>query len=197
MAWLALLLASFSAAGLVNVAKVAPTVVVDMRYATPNNFAKTPFYPAAACFLDEKAAGALKRVEADLAPSGLRLKVFDCYRPLSVQRKLWKLVPDPRYVADPSKGSRHNRGMAVDLTLVGRDGRELTMPTGFDDFTDRAHRDSPASPEAAKNRALLEKAMSKRGFVGLSTEWWHFDYSEWDKAPLLDVSFATLLKTSQ
>jgi D-alanyl-D-alanine dipeptidase len=132
-------------------------------------------------------------VQAELEASGLRLKVFDCYRPLSVQRKLWELVPDERYVADPKKGSRHNRGAAVDLTLVTADGGEVAMPTAYDEFTEKAHRDYQALPASAlRNRALLERVMVKHGFVGLPTEWWHFDDADWEKYPVLDVDFREL-----
>ena len=172
---------------LVDVKKLDPSIVLDIRYATINNFTHKKVYAVAACWLEESAALALTQVQADLKKDGLGLKVFDCYRPLSIQRKFWELVPDERYVANPAKGSRHNRGMAVDLTLADAEGRELTMPTDYDDFSAKAHRDAPCSLEAARNRVRLEQAMSARGFVGLPTEWWHFDAPGWEKAPLLDV----------
>jgi len=110
---------------------------------------------------------------------------------------MWELVPDSRYVADPRKGSRHNRGAAVDVTLVDSSGNELLMPTAFDDFTERASRSSPdAPPEALRHRALLEQAMSSEGFLPLPSEWWHFDDPEWQKYPLLDVPFEELLRRS-
>lgn len=159
-----------------------------MRYATENNFTKKVLYPVAdECLLCEPAAKRLARVQAGLEKQGLGLKVWDCYRPISVQWKLWETVPDPRYVADPKVGSRHNRGASIDLTLVDKNGKELLMPTGFDDFSPKAHRsfmDLP--PEAIKNRALLQKAMEDEGFVGLPTEWWHFDAPEWSEYALRD-----------
>jgi zinc D-Ala-D-Ala dipeptidase len=173
--------------GLVDAAALIPGLSLDIRYATPDNFTKAALYPAAVCWLSPKAAKALAKVARDLRSDGLRLKAFDCYRPLSIQRKLWALVPDERYVADPAKGSRHNRGMAVDLTLTDDQGRALPMPTDYDDFSEKAHRGAPAMPEAARNRARLEKAMARRGFVGLPTEWWHFDLKGWERAPLLDA----------
>jgi D-alanyl-D-alanine dipeptidase len=95
---------------------------------------------------------------------------------------MWQVFPNPNYVANPTKGSRHNRGAAVDLTLVDGNGKELEMPTRFDDFTERAHRDyNGASAQAKKNRKLLEDAMKKYGFIPLATEWWHFDAPGWDK----------------
>lgn len=171
---------------LTDVAAAVPGVRLDIRYATPDNFTKAVVYPAARCLLRPEAAAALARVQADLAPDGL--KVWDCYRPLSVQKRFWELVPDPRYVADPKKGSRHNRGAAVDLTLVDAAGRELEMPTGYDDFSEAAHRSSTAgTPAARANAKRLEEAMAKQGFKGLATEWWHFDFSGWEAFPLLDV----------
>jgi D-alanyl-D-alanine dipeptidase len=116
--------------------------------------------------------------------------MYDCYRPLSVQKKFWALVPDERYVANPAKGSRHNRGMAVDLTVVDREGRELAMPTPYDDFTERAHRDfMNLSPEQLRNRELLEKVMVKHGFEPFPTEWWHFDFKGWEAYPVMDTPF--------
>jgi len=126
--------------------------------------------------------------KAALAGQKLGLKLWDCYRPLSVQRKFWALVPDARYVANPAKGSRHNRGAAVDLTLVDATGRELDMGTAFDDFSERAHRDARDVSEAARgHRATLEAAMAAEGFLGMPTEWWHFDYGDWRKYPIADV----------
>jgi D-alanyl-D-alanine dipeptidase len=124
-------------------------------------------------------------VQAALEADGLGLQVYDCFRPLSVQRKFWALVPDRRYVADPSKGSRHNRGAAVDLTLVDAGGQPLDMGTDFDAFNERAHRDYRGLPTSAlANRARLEQAMARQGFVGLATEWWHFDAPDWRAFPI-------------
>lgn len=176
---------------LTDVAAAVPGVRLDIRYATADNFTKAVVYPAARCLLRPEAAAALGKVQADLAARGLGLKLWDCYRPLSVQRRFWELVPDPRYVADPRKGSRHNRGAAVDATLVDAAGRELELPTGYDDFSEAAHRASTAgSPAARANAKALEEAMAKHGFKGLATEWWHFDYAGWEKFPLLDVPLA-------
>jgi D-alanyl-D-alanine dipeptidase len=118
---------------------------------------------------------------------------FDCYRPLSVQKLMWQVKPDSRYVANPRNGSRHNRGAAVDLTLVDRNGKELEMPTGFDDFTVKAHRNyTGASAQAKKNSKLLEDAMKKYGFIPCRQKWWHFDAPGWDKFVILDVSFGAI-----
>ncbi len=175
---------------LVDFSKLHPAAVLDIRYATSNNFTHQQVYPVARCLLRRSAAGRLAEAVAEFESRGLRLKVFDCYRPLSVQKKFWALVPDERYVADPAKGSRHNRGAAVDVTLTDASGHELEMPTGYDDFTEHAHRDwAGASAAAAKDRALLEQVMARHGFVGLATEWWHFDAAGWERYPVEDVPF--------
>jgi zinc D-Ala-D-Ala dipeptidase len=156
---------------LVNVAELIPGVLFDIRYAMENNFAKRVLYSRACCYLRAPVARKLAAVQAALAKQGLGLKIFDCYRPLSIQKKLWNLVPDERYVADPKKGSRHNHGAAVDASLVDASGWELPMPTEYDDFTERAHRDYMRLPATAiKNRALLETIMQQHGFEGLPTE---------------------------
>jgi D-alanyl-D-alanine dipeptidase len=176
------LVASCSSPELVEVGDV----VLDLRYATSNNFTKQRLYDNARCLLRPATARKLEAVRIDLQSAGLRLKVFDCYRPLAVQRKMWALVPDERYVADPVKGSRHNRGAAVDLTIVHADGSELPMPTGYDDFSERAHRDYSNLPaDAIANRSRLEQVMTKHGFVGLPTEWWHFDDADWQQYPVI------------
>lgn len=173
---------------LVDVLELEPSIRVDIRYATPENFTGKVLYPVNRCLLRRPVAERLAGVQRALRGRGLALKVWDCYRPLSIQRELWALVPDPRYVADPVKGSRHNRGAAVDLTLVDGSGAELEMPTGYDDFSERAHRGhAGASPRAAANSALLESALARAGFAGLATEWWHFDADGWREYPLEDV----------
>jgi zinc D-Ala-D-Ala dipeptidase len=165
---------------LVDIQKINPAIRLDMRYATANNFTRQQVYDSANCLLRSGTAQKLSEVQQELEKSRLGLKVYDCYRPLSVQRKFWALMPDERYVANPAKGSRHNRGAAVDLTLVDSTGKELPMPTAFDDFTEKAHRDYAQLPaEILKNRVFLEQAMSRHGFTGLPTEWWHFDDAGW------------------
>jgi D-alanyl-D-alanine dipeptidase len=175
---------------LVDVQKAVPGIVLDIRYATTNNFTGQKLYPFAGCSLRRAAAEKLAAAQAELKPLGYGLKIYDGYRPLSVQRKMWEVFPQPGYVADPKKGSRHNRGAAVDVTLIWlSDGTELPMPTPYDDFTERAHRsymDLPA--EVIQNRELLARVLTKHGFVGLPTEWWHFDDREWRNYPLLDIT---------
>ena len=182
-------------AKLVDIRSISPNVKLDIRYATKNNFTKQQLYRQPRCLLKPKVADNLSQVQADLETRRLSLKVYDCYRPLSVQKLMWKIVPDDRYVANPVNGSRHNRGSAVDVTLVDKFGKELEMPTGFDDFSDRAHRDYNNVSKAAKeNRRTLEAAMIKRGFIALQTEWWHFDAKDWKQSPLLNISFEAIPK---
>lgn len=171
----------------VDIGELDRSIVLDIRYATPNNFTGQAVYPAARCLLRRDAALRLLRVQEKLAEKGYRLVVFDCYRPLSVQKRFWEILPDERYVADPSKGSRHNRGAAVDVSLADSAGRLLAMPTGYDDFSEKAHRDwKGASPEALKNSAILETAMKAEGFEPFPTEWWHFDAPGWEEYPVSD-----------
>lgn len=173
---------------LVDIDSVAPEIMVEIKYSTADNFTRRVLYPANRCLLRESVAKRLMKAQRELERMDLGLKVWDCYRPLSIQTQLWELVKDPRYVADPKKGSRHNRGAAVDATLVDAFGQELAMPTLYDDFSERAHRGSKeASVPAAAHSELLEKVMSKHGFVGLPTEWWHFDAEGWAAYPLSDV----------
>ena len=182
-------------AGLVDITAVAPDVKLDIRYATPDNFSHTAVYPAPRCFLRADVAKRLVAVQADLKAQGLGLKVYDCYRPFSIQKKFWALVPNEDWVAKPVEkdgkpvsGSKHNRGAAVDLTLVDASGQELPMPSGFDDFTEKARRDyAGGDPAARANSKRLEAAMAKAGFDPLPTEWWHFDGPGWQGYELLDV----------
>jgi D-alanyl-D-alanine dipeptidase len=133
------------------------------------------------------AAESLHVVQTELRRKGLSLKVYDGYRPLSVQKKFWAICPDDRFVADPAKGSRHNRGAAVDLTIVDAKGKELQMPTPFDDFTEKAARSYMQLPKKAiENRALLEDVMTRHGFVAMPSEWWHFDFRGWNRFEILD-----------
>jgi beta-N-acetylhexosaminidase/D-alanyl-D-alanine dipeptidase len=185
---------------LVDAAGVVPGLVVDLRYSTSDNFVGEAVYPEGArCLLREPVAAALARVAARLAADELRLKAWDCYRPFAVQERFWASVADERYVARPARGedgrpeegSRHNRGAAVDVTLADASGAELAMPTAYDDFSERAHRDlAEATPEAAANARRLDVAMAAEGFVGLPTEWWHYDGPGWERYELLDVPLA-------
>ena len=171
-------------------------VRTDVRYATTTNFMGKQLYPEGRCLLREETARKLLAANKELEGSGLALKVYDCYRPLSVPRQMWEIVPDERYVANPAKGSRHNRGAAVDLTLVDAvSGAEVWMPTPYDDFTVQAHRDFndlPAEPIA--NRRKLQELMARHGFTGLPTEWWHFDDADWERYEVLDIPFESVAR---
>jgi len=187
--------AGFAQSDLADVKKLDSTIVLDIRYATENNFTGKKIYDEARFFMRKEAALKILEVQKELQRYGLSLKVFDGYRPLSVQKKFWEIMPDERYVADPKKGSRHNRGMAVDLTLVDKEGKEIPMPTPYDDFTEKASRDYYDLPaQILINRKFLEDIMVKYGFTGFPTEWWHFDYKGWEKYDVLDVEFSEIEK---
>jgi zinc D-Ala-D-Ala dipeptidase len=180
-------------ARLVDIRSVNRNIRLDIRYATTNNFLKRKLYTVAKCALRSSVAQKLALVQTDLEKIGLGLKVYDCYRPFSVTKQMWEVLPDPNYVANPARGSRHNRGAAVDLTLVDRTGKELEMPTPYDDFTKKAHRDyNGGSAQSRKNRQTLEDAMKKQGFIGITTEWWHFDSEDWQKFAILDISLTEI-----
>ncbi len=171
----------------IDIQALDSSMVLDIRYATTNNFTGKVMYPVARCLLRRDAAFRLLRAEQHLNKQGYRLIVFDGYRPLSVQKKFWAILPDERYVADPAKGSRHNRGAAVDVSLADLKGNPLPMPSDYDDFSVKAHRDyTGASPEARKNCAILETAMKNEGFDPFPTEWWHFDAPGWESYPVSD-----------
>ena len=169
---------------LIDVALTIPGIYIDLKYATSDNFTGQVVYDFQNCLLHKATVYQLQKVQAELETMGLSLKIWDGYRPFYAQWKFWELVPDPRYVSNPQKGGRHTRGTAVDLTLVTKEGQALPMPSEFDDFTKRAHRDyAEASQEATQNRELLRQVMEKHGFIGLPTEWWHFDLVGWEDYP--------------
>ena len=159
-------------APLVDVGAADPDLLLDMRYATADNFLGRAVYDEARCLLVPDAAERLLAAERSLRAEGYRLVVWDCYRPRSVQYAMWEILPNPDYVADPARGSRHNRGAAVDVGLRALDGSEVPLPTAHDDFTPRAHRDATDLPPAAiESRARLERAMVAQGWIPLPTEW--------------------------
>lgn len=179
----------------VNMATHDPRIVVDVRYATTNNFTGKAVYSHPICFLRKTVAEKLKNIQTRLERMSLGLKIYDGYRPQAVQFIFWNLVSDRRFIADPVVGSKHSRGAAVDVTLIDHKGRELVMPTSFDDFTEKAFSDCLELPvEAIHNRTLLHQLMQEGGFLILPTEWWHFDDCDWQKYPLEDISFAELLE---
>lgn len=154
-----------------------PGILTELKYGTTDNFTGQAIYEFEDVFLRYGTVMKLCAVSEELAQRGLYLKIWDGFRPVSAQFKLWEICPDPTYVADPNKGfSNHSRGYAVDLTLVDADGNELPMPTGFDNFSSRADRDySECDDSAAENARLLESVMEKYGFQGYWGEWWHYN----------------------
>ncbi|MCU1349767.1 MAG: D-alanyl-D-alanine dipeptidase [Acidobacteria bacterium] len=178
---------------LVELQAVVPSIHLDVRYATSNNFMHETLYPVARVFVRRPVAEALRGVQRELATEHLGLKVFDGYRPYRVTERMWEPIRNPDFVADPAKGSRHNRGAAVDLTLVDDAGNELAMPTPYDDFTPRARQDfSDLAPAVVANRAKLRDVMTRHGFEPLESEWWHFDYAGWKNYELMDLDLAAL-----
>lgn len=160
----------------VKLSDYSDAFVYDLRYATTNNFLKTKVYDCPECYVRVATAKALLNAAKDFAAVGLKIKFFDCYRPNSVQWKMWEIVPNPQYVANPAKGSIHNKGGAVDITLVDEKGDELPMGTDFDYFGPPAHHDYKNLPEEVlANRKLLKTTMEKHGFWSIRTEWWHYN----------------------
>lgn len=177
-----------------------PGIVLDLRYAADKNFMHRQLYPViTTTYLRKAAADSLKVIQQELKKSGLGLKIFDAYRPYSVTEKMWETVPDDRYAADPKKGSGHNRGVAVDLTIISlKTNEELDMGTGFDNFSDTAHHAFTNLPEAVlQNRLLLKNSMEQHGFKALETEWWHYYLPNAKDYELLDIPFNELSKKSK
>ncbi len=185
---------------LVELKTLIPGIRYDLRYATTNNFMNRLMYPrnTSVTFLRLPAVLALMNVQAELARKGYGLKIFDAYRPYSVTVKFWELVKDERYVAHPAKGSGHNRGIAVDLTIINiTTGKELEMGTGFDNFSDTAHHSFINLPaEVLQNRNLLRSLMEKNGFKVYPEEWWHYSLPDAAKYEILDLEFRKLKKAS-
>jgi zinc D-Ala-D-Ala dipeptidase len=169
---------------LIDVTTMIPDAVVDMRYATKDNFVGEAVYPTAVCKLRRDVAERLAVAAKLLRAQKRRLLLWDCYRPSSIQQRFWDLVPDEKYVADPKKGSRHSRGAAVDVALVAVDGSVVTLPTKFDDFSPAAHRSRALAGKKGVEAKRLATAMRKAGFIGMPTEWWHFDAPNASEFPL-------------
>lgn len=183
---------------LAELVKLDPSIHLDVRYATPNNFTGRPVYREARAFLQRPAAEALVRVNQALKERGFGLLVFDGYRPWSITKLFWDITsPENRaegFVADPAKGSKHNRGCAVDLSLYDlATGQEIEMPSRYDEFSERARPDYSGGPAQRRaRRDLLRSAMERRGFTVDPGEWWHFNFKDWESYPILDVSFAEI-----
>ena len=176
---------------MVELRSLIPDIVYELRYATTNNFMRRKMYTGniRRTFLRKPTAEALAKVQQELKTKGFGLKIYDAYRPYSVTVKFWELVKDEKYVANPAKGSGHNRGLAVDLTLIDyKTKKELDMGTDFDNFTDSAHHDfNNLSPEVKQNRKLLKDSMRKYGFDLLDAEWWHYSWPNTNEYELLDL----------
>jgi zinc D-Ala-D-Ala dipeptidase len=181
---------------LVDLEKFIPTLVLDIRYATENNFTKEKIYTLAKAYARKPVAEALQEAQLEFAKSGVGIKIFDAYRPYSATVKFYEVYRDTTYVASPYRGSRHNRGCAIDMTLVDlKTNVELKMPTEFDSFRKEAWPSTPVSdPVIKKNRDLIISVMSKHGFKVNSSEWWHFDFRGWEKFDVLDIDFEELEK---
>jgi D-alanyl-D-alanine dipeptidase len=178
------------AADLVDVSGVIPDATVDLRYGTRRNVTGRAMYPPGArCLLLRPVAERLARAGARLRAQGFTLRLWDCYRPVSVQRELWRVQPTPGLVADPRTGSNHNRGAAVDVALAGPGGPDVELPTAFDAFGPRARSAATegVSPAARRHRDLLRAALAAEGFRPIRLEWWHYDAPEARGAPILDV----------
>jgi D-alanyl-D-alanine dipeptidase len=148
----------------------------DMKYATDDNFLKAKVYDCAECYLRLKTVKAITKANAKFIKKGYKIKLYDCYRPLDIQKKMWTIVSNPIYVANPSKGSIHNRGGAVDISLVDKNGVELNMGTPFDYFgIEASHNNKNFSKEVLENRKLLKKIMMRYNFQSFDSEWWHYN----------------------
>jgi len=160
----------------INIESISKDFVLDMRYATKNNFLKEKVYSCAKCYVRDDVAEALLAANEDFIKQGYKIKFFDCYRPHSVQKKMWKIYPKPGYVANPKGGSIHNKGAAVDITLVKIDGSEVDMGTDFDFFGKKARHAYQNLPKAVlANRKTLRETMKKHGFRIIRSEWWHYN----------------------
>ncbi|HEY2582853.1 MAG TPA: M15 family metallopeptidase [Mucilaginibacter sp.] len=181
---------------LAEIKKYIPGIALDIRYATTNNFMHRSMYTEARAFARLPVVEALRAVEADLKTQGLGLKIYDAYRPYSVTVKFYEVAHDTNFVADPRKGSRHNRGCAIDLTVIDlKTGKELDMPTGFDSFSVKAAANyADLSKDKLANRELLKSVMEAHGFKVYRSEWWHYDFNGWQNFPLLDIPFSEISK---
>ena len=179
---------------LIDLEKFIPGIVLDIRYATTDNFMKEKIYSLAKAYARKPVAEALKKAQNDLSKQGLGVKIYDAYRPYKATVKFYETYHDTTYVASPYRGSRHNRGCALDMTIVNlKTKAELKMPTGFDSFSKDAWPSTPISdPLASKNRKLIIDAMEKHGFKVNASEWWHFDFIGWKKFEVMDIDFEEL-----
>ena len=185
-------------ADLIELIKLDKTIKLDIRYATTNNFVGRAVYPEARAFLQRPAAEGLVRVHKLLKKKGLGLVIYDGYRPWAITKLFWDVVKldQRKYVADPVKGSKHNRGCAVDLGIYDlKTGKAIPMPSGFDEFTERASPDyKGGTDEERSNRDILRRMMEAEGFIVNPNEWWHFDHKDWEQYAIYDIAFAEIGK---
>lgn len=189
-----------SSQAMIPLKNIIPNLITDWKYAGYDNFTRQILYKSPEAYLRKEPANALAKANKELNTIGLGIVLYDAYRPYRVTRRMWSIVPDERYAANPAKGSGHNRGAAVDLTLYDlKTGHILDMGTGFDHFSDTAHHDFTVLPEQIlKNRQLLKQTMMKHGFLPLSTEWWHYSWPDAAKRfPLMDLSFKKMKRLTR
>lgn len=173
---------------LVNIHKINPHILVELRYATKRNFTGKKIYSFTTCYVHKVVAQKLDKIQKELEKKNLGLKIWDGFRPLKAQEKLWKTFPDQRYVCPPGQNrGRHTRGTAIDVTLVDKWGNELKMPTAFDDFSIKAKSDyALISPQCKKNRNILALVMKQQNFIQAKNEWWHFDLRGWQNYKVIN-----------
>lgn len=167
--------------GFTNVQALDPSIMVDLRYATTNNFTHQVVYDFQTAIARTGTAKKLAAANALLKPQGYRLKVWDAYRPVTAQERLFEVYPDPTFVAEPNPNFSHQKGVTFDVTLCDRDGHEIPMQTGFDDFTKAAHRNAPRTAEQERTYQILTQAMTEAGFDGYVNEWWDFRDNQMDE----------------
>lgn len=174
----------------VNLKDYSSDFIYDMRYATDNNFLKAQVYDCAECLIRYKTVKALIKANNAFMRKGFQIKLYDCYRPLDIQKRMWTIVSNPKYVADPSKGSIHNRGGAVDITLVNLDGEAVNMGTDFDFFGKEAsHKYVNLPTDVISNRKFLKKIMTASGFKSFDSEWWHYNLKSALKDPVSNAKW--------
>jgi D-alanyl-D-alanine dipeptidase len=188
-------------ADLIELKKLSKSIKLDIRYATNDNFVGRPVYPEARAFLQRPAAEALVRVHKKLKEKKLGILVFDAYRPWTITKLFWEVVSpeQKKFVADPAKGSKHNRGCAVDITIYDRkSGKPVPMPSGYDEFTERASPNyTGGTDEERANRDMLRQLMEAEGFTVNDSEWWHFDYNTWRDYAIYDIAFSEVGKKAK
>ena len=183
-------------AHLVELITLDKSIKLDIRYATDNNFVGKKVYPEARAFLQKPAAKALLRVHKKLKKLGLGLLIYDGYRPWAITKLFWEVTSEDKrkFVANPAKGSKHNRGCAVDLSIYDlKTGEAIEMPSGYDEFTERASPDYTGGTQKERaNRDMLRKLMEDEGFTVNANEWWHFDYKNWEDYAIYDIAFSEI-----